>query len=185
LFKGSDRTARKRKIKFKEKGYNCQKKRMKPASASYFPLAACLILLHFSLVPLSQATVSECLTCVAMSTQNGAAADACRAGDAANIPKAACVTPSNHGCSVTVQKIGGITTWTRSCCPENTCQDDVHTNAVGQEFDADSCLTENCNTMDPTSASSSSNSGSTSTSVMIKMVPCTLLLVLLLCFFVA
>merc|ERR1712212_239362 len=151
-------------------------KKMKPASASYFPLSACLILLHFSLAPLSQATVSECLTCVAMSTQNGAAADACRAGDAANIPKAACVTPSNHGCSVTVQKIGGITTWTRSCCPENTCQDDVHTNVVGQEFDADSCLTDNCNTMDPTSASSSN-----SASAKLKMVPYTLLLVLLLC----
>ena len=34
-----------------------------------------------------QATVSECLSCVATSLQNGAAADACRAGDAANVPK--------------------------------------------------------------------------------------------------
>merc|ERR1712032_298882 len=158
------------------------KKRMKPASANYFPLATCFILLHLSLVPLSQATVSQCLTCVAISTQNGA--DAYRAGDAANIPKVACVAPSNHGCSVTVQKIGGITTWTRSCCPEATCQDDVHTNVVGQEFDADSCLTDNCNTMDPTSGTTS-NSGSTSASAKLKMVPYTLLLVLLLCSFVA
>ena len=34
-----------------------------------------------------QATVSECLSCVATSLQNGAAADACRAGDAANVAK--------------------------------------------------------------------------------------------------
>ena len=34
-----------------------------------------------------QATVSECLTCLTNSNVNNAAADACRAGDAANIPK--------------------------------------------------------------------------------------------------
>ena len=32
-----------------------------------------------------QATVSECLSCAAVSNMNNAAADACRAGDAANI----------------------------------------------------------------------------------------------------
>merc|ERR1712037_117845 len=131
------------------------KKRMKFASA--LSLAACVIL---SLMPLCQATVSECLSCVAVSSVNNADADACRAGDAANIDKQTCVAGFNGGCSVTVQKIGGITTWTRSCCPENTCQDDVHTNVAGQEFDADSCLTDNCNTMDPTSGSGS-GSGST------------------------
>merc|ERR1712037_156222 len=134
------------------------KKRMKFASA--LSLATCVIL---SLMPLCQATVSECLTCVATSTQNGAAADACRAGDAANIAKQACVAGFNGGCSVAVQKIRGSTTWTRSCCPENTCMDDVHTNTARAEFDADSCLTDNCNTMDPTSGSGSSNSNSGST----------------------
>ena len=34
-----------------------------------------------------QATVSECLSCVATSSMNNAAADACRAGDAATVPK--------------------------------------------------------------------------------------------------
>ena len=34
-----------------------------------------------------QATVSECLTCLTRSDINNAAAEACRAGDAANIPK--------------------------------------------------------------------------------------------------
>ena len=96
---------------------------MKFASATCFPLVACVTLL--SLMPLCQvlsrheeanksaqfwcwrgfrwfrgsfggfhqsllhvqATVSECLTCYATSTQNGAAAEACKAGDAANVPK--------------------------------------------------------------------------------------------------
>merc|ERR1712080_219280 len=131
--------------------------------------AAWVILLHLSLLPLCQATVSECLSCAATSSMNNAAADACRAGDAATVPKVACADQWNHGCSVTVQNYGGITTWTRSCCPESTCQDDVHTNANGQEFDADSCETDNCNTMDPTSGSTDStgttgSSGSSSIS---------------------
>merc|ERR1711894_845012 len=129
-----------------------------------FASAAFVILLHLSLLPLCQATVSECLTCVAMSSMNDAAADACRAGDAATVPKVACVDLWNHGCSVTVQNIGGTTTWTRSCCPESSCQDDVHTDVQGQEFDADSCETDNCNTMDPTSGSSTGSTGSTGSS---------------------
>merc|ERR1712130_1042667 len=67
-----------------------KKRRMKFASA------ACVILLHLSLLPLCQATVSECLTCVATSSMNDAAADACRAGDAATVPKVACVDWWNH-----------------------------------------------------------------------------------------
>ena len=41
---------------------------------------------HHSLLHV-QATVSECLTCLTRSDINNAAAEACRAGDAANIPK--------------------------------------------------------------------------------------------------
>merc|ERR1719500_1785688 len=80
-------------------------------------------------------------------------------------------------------KTGAITTWTRSCCPESTCQVDTHTNVQeGQEFDADSCLTDNCNTMDPTSgsaANSNANANSGSTSTLATMSPSNLILVLL------
>merc|ERR1712130_781479 len=127
--------------------------------ATYFPLVACVILLHLRLVSLCQATVSECLTCATFSGQNGAFADACRNGDAAKIPKVGCKASSNYGCGVSVKKtwVGDqlTTTWTRSCCSEQACQDDVHTNEEGQEFDADSCQSDNCNTMDPSSGSSS------------------------------
>merc|ERR1712130_1089902 len=115
--------------------------------ATYFPLVACVILLHLRLVSLCQATVSECLTCATFSGQNDAFADACRNGDAAKIPKVGCKASSNYGCGVSVKKtwVGDqlTTTWTRSCCSEQACQDDVHTNEEGQEFDADS-IAEKC-----------------------------------------
>merc|ERR1712233_21096 len=107
---------------------------METASAASF--LACFILLHLSLVPVCQAAVSECLSCVAVSAEadvcsaenanspdcvefsklDVTAADACRAGIAANIPKVACEAPSNHACDVTVQKMGGFTMLWRSCC---------------------------------------------------------------------
>merc|ERR1712037_400892 len=120
------------------------------ASASCLPIAACVIL---SLVPLSQATVSECLTCAATSSSNTAAADACRTGDAAKVLKHACRAGKNHGCSVLKHTANGQTTWTRACCSESVCKDNVHTNLAGIEFFTDSCLTDNCNTMDLTSGS--------------------------------
>jgi len=138
-------------------------------STASFPLAACFILLHLSLVPSGQAAVSECLSCVAITTDNGAAADSCRAGDPANIPKVACVAPSNHGCGVKLQTIGGVTALTRSCCSNSgsdRCQDDIHQEFGGNELHADSCLTDNCNTF--------------SSAVMTKMFPCTILLLVLL-----
>jgi len=169
-------------------------------STASFPLAACFILLHLSLVPSGQAAVSECLFCTAisaeadickagdanippnpacasLSSQDNAAADACIAGNPANVPKVACpATPFavNHGCSVTVRKVGGITALQRSCCSDvdghpGRCQDDLHQKLNGQELDADSCLTDNCNTMDPRSSA-----------VMTKMFPCTILLLVLL-----
>jgi len=143
-------------------------------STASFPLAACFILLHLSLVPSGQAAVSECLSCVAFSSINNAAADACRAGNPANVPKAACTAPLNHGCIVVVGKIGAVTTLTRTCCSNNPsdagrCQDDLHQENNGIELHADSCLTDNCNTFDPKSSA-----------VTIKMFPCTILLLVLL-----
>jgi len=143
-------------------------------STASFPLAACFILLHLSLVPNCQAAVSECLSCVAFSNQNNAAADACRAGNPANTPKAACTAPLNHGCSVVVGKFGDVTTLTRTCCSNDPsdagrCQDDLHQENNGIELHADSCLTDNCNTFDPKSSA-----------VTIKMFPCTILLLVLL-----
>jgi hypothetical protein len=138
-------------------------------STASFPLAACFILLHLSLVPSGQAAVSQCLNCFAIGGQNNADADACRAGNPANIPKVACVAPSNHGCSVTLRKMGGMTTLTRSCCSNSgsdRCQDDLHQEFGGKELHADSCLTDNCNTF--------------SSAVMTKMFPCTILLLVLL-----
>merc|ERR1712130_112523 len=195
------------------------KKRTKSASAASF--LACFILLHLSLVPVCQAAVSECLSCVAVSAEadvcsaenanspdcvefsklDVTAADACRAGIAANIPKVACEAPSNHACDVTVQKMGGFTMLWRSCCfdgpsltsltsgpsmrmdasdiPPHPCQFDLHnyTNPRGVKVDADSCLTDNCNTM---FSSSPSQSSSPSSAVMIKMFPGTTLLLVLL-----
>merc|ERR1712198_565573 len=167
---------KKDKISKKEKkGKNCQK-RMK--SSASFPLAACcFILLHLSLVPICQAAVSECLTCMAIKyppsagIQDSSAADACRAGNPANIPKIACKAPKNHGCGVVVRKSGGMETFTRSCCSDSgsdRCQEDLHQKFNGPEYDADSCMTDNCNTMDPSSA------------VMTKMFPYTILLLVLL-----
>lgn len=140
-------------------------------STASFPLAACFILLHLSLVPSGQAAVSECLSCVARSGQNNAAADACRAGDPASVPKVACVAPLNHGCGVKLQTMNGMTVLTRSCCSNvasdsNRCQDDIHQEFGGNELHADSCLTDNCNTF--------------SSAVMTKMFPCTILLLVLL-----
>merc|ERR1711951_343511 len=135
------------------------KKRMK--SSASFPLAACFILLHLSLVPICQAAVSECLTCMAIKyppsagIQDSAGAIACRAGNPANIPKIACKAPKNHGCGVVVRKSGGMETFTRSCCSDSgpdRCQDDLHQKFNGQEYDADSCKTDNCNTMNPKSS---------------------------------
>merc|ERR1712130_626077 len=164
----SDRTGEKRRTQLKKR--KKFPKRMK--STASFPLAACFILLHLSpLVPSSQAAVSECLTCMAIvGGQDSSAAEACRAGNA-NVPKLACKADANHGCAVTVRKVGSMTTLTRECCSDSgpkRCQEDLHQKYSGMELDADSCKTDNCNTMDPSSA------------VMIKMFPYTILLLVLL-----
>merc|ERR1719348_1104635 len=113
------------------------------ASAS-FPLAACFILLHLSLVPTCQAAVSECLTCMAiggLGGQESSAAEACRTGSA-NVPKLACKAPKNHGCGVEVKKVGSLTTFPRKCCSDvandpDRCQVDLHQKYSGRELDAE------------------------------------------------